>query len=340
MSILKVCKLHLAVLLLCCSACAPFIKKPGARTDAPRLERAHFIAADRAVLPVRVWRPALGTEKAVIIALHGFNDYSRFFEAPGRFLSRQGITCYAYDQRGFGMAPGNGLWAGSEAYIRDLAEFAAAVRSKHSGKPIYVLGESMGGAVAMAAMTGGHPPPVDGLILSAPAVWGRETMPWYQRWLLALTVRLMPWLSVTGEGLKILPSDNLDMLRGLGRDPRVIKATRVDTMYGLVNLMDAALESSSRLPRIPTLILYGEKDQVVPKEPVFRMLHKLPAQSPIRTAFYENGYHMLLRDLEADKPWNDILAWIGDRDAPLPSGADKRGLSPWVVSMGSRSADD
>jgi len=33
---------------------------------------------------------------------------------------------------------------------------------------------------------------------------------------------------------------------------------------------------------------------------------------------------MLLRDLGAEVVLDDIAAWIGDADASLPSGADKR----------------
>jgi hypothetical protein len=41
-------------------------------------------------------------------------------------------------------------------------------------------------------------------------------------------------------------------------------------------------------------------------------------------AIYENGYHMLLRDLQAETVWTDIAAWIADASQPLPSGSDAR----------------
>ncbi len=315
--------LFLAFALLPCSACSPVVKPPGAPVFAPRIEKAHFVAADGAVLPVRAWLPQGEPAKAVIVALHGFNDYSRFFTAPGQYLSRQGIACYAYDQRGFGDAPGWGLWPGVEAYAADLQEFVAQVRLRHPGIPLYVLGESMGAAVAIVAMTSNRPPDADGLILSSPAVWGRATMPWYQNLLLETLSHTVPWLRLTGEGLKIIASDNIEMLRGLGRDPLVIKATRVDAIYGLANLMDEALENAGKLTTA-TLVLYGERDQVIPRDPVKRMLERMGDSPQTRAAFYENGYHLLLRDLHAETPWRDIASWIENRNAPLPSGADRR----------------
>ncbi len=69
--------------------------------------------------------------------------------------------------------------------------------------------------------------------------------------------RLMPGLTLTGRGLGIKPSDNIAMLRALSRDPLVIKETRVDTIYGLVNLMDAALAAAPRLARQTAADLWG-----------------------------------------------------------------------------------
>jgi acylglycerol lipase len=313
----------LALMLLTNTACSPLVNHPGGHVAPPHLKTAHFVTADRTVLPVRSWLPKDGKVRAAIVALHGFNDYSNFFTEPGKYLSRQGIACYAYDQRGFGNAPRRGLWSGVEAYTSDLTDFTNAVRRHHPGVPVYVLGESMGSAVAIVAMTGENPPDADGVILVAPAVWGRETMPWYQRWLLAATSHTVPWLQLTGRGLHILPSDNIEMLRGLSRDPLVIKATRIDAMHGLADLMDEALARADKVRR-STLVLYGEHDEVVPKEPVFRMLARMSRDPRIRAAFYEHGYHLLLRDLHAEQPWGDIAAWIANRDAPLPSGADRR----------------
>jgi alpha-beta hydrolase superfamily lysophospholipase len=253
------------------------------------------------------------------VALHGFNDYSNAFESTGGYLSRKSIACYAYDQRGFGNSPGRGLWSGIEAYTDDLSSFVKEIRKHHPGVPLYVLGESMGGAVAIVAMTGNNPPDVDGVILVAPAVWGRETMPWYQTWLLAVTSHTIPWMQLTGRGLRITPSDNKEMLRPLGRDPLVIKATRIDAMYGLTNLMDEALSHAGKL-QLPTLVQYGENDQIIPKVPTFLMLEKMPKTT--RKAFYERGYHMLLRDLNGYKPLTDIVAWIADHNKPLPYGRD------------------
>lgn len=309
----------MAATLFVASACSPQVNRPGKQVVKPKIESGYFVAGDGAMLPLRTWLPAEKPPTAVIVALHGFNDYSNCFAAPGNYLSRHGIACYAYDQRGFGGAPGRGLWSGIEAYTDDLSSFVTEIRTRHPRIPLYVLGESMGGAVTIVAVTGSNPPHVDGVILVAPAVWGRETMPWYQRWLLAVASHTLPWVELTGKGLQRSASDNREMLRALGRDPLFIKDTRIDALYGLTNLMDEALSRAGEL-HMPALVQYGGNDQIIPPQPMFLMLGKMPRTA--RRAFYERGYHMLLRDVQGEKPLADIAAWIADNGGPLPYGMD------------------
>jgi acylglycerol lipase len=303
----------------------PMTYPPGAKNNTAQLTEGSFLTEDGANLPLRHWLPR--TEpRAVIIALHGFNDYSRFFDKPGEYFSKQGIACFAYDQRGFGMAPNRGLWAGSDTYATDLQVLARLVKQRYPKQPLYLLGESMGGAIVINTMSQSDMPEVAGAILSAPALWARSTMPWYQTGLLWTLAHSFPWLTLTGEGVHVVASDNTEMLRALGRDPWVIKATRVETVYGLTDLMDSAFASASSLHG-NTLMLYGEKDEIVPKEPTYAFLHQfLQSDSAKKTvAIYPQGYHMLLRDLQAPTAWKDILAWIDNANTPkLPSGADNR----------------
>jgi len=307
---------------LLCSGCTPAMIGPGPATGVPHVSDAAFIAEDGVELPLTQW--PVSEPKAVLIALHGFNDYRRFFESAAEYLQQKQIFCYAYDQRGFGASPNVGFWAGSDAYADDLVQFTELIQSRHPGVPVYLLGESMGGAIVIDAMVRPHKPDVAGIILSAPAVWGRQTMPWYQTSLLWTLSHTMPWLTLTGKGMGIMPSDNIDMLKALGRDPLVIKQTRVDAIYGLTNLMDEALDSADKLSA-QTLVLYGEKDQIVPEEPTKLFIQNLLIHQPVgkKIAYYKDGYHMLLRDLQAPLIWQDIAHWILNQNAVLPSGADK-----------------
>ncbi|MGE0661093.1 MAG: alpha/beta hydrolase, partial [Reyranellaceae bacterium] len=104
-------------------------------------------------------------------------------------------------------------------------------------------------------------------------------------------------------------------------DPLVIKAPRVDLVWGLVNAMDAALAAAPELDG-PLLLAYGARDRVVPPEVMREMVAGLRRERDIRVAVYEEGYHLLLRDLQAPVVHRDVLAWMLDPSAQLLSGAD------------------
>lgn len=273
-------------------------------------------------LPVSVWEPE-SAPRAIVIALHGFNDYRNAFAGVGRHFAARAVTTYAYDQRGFGETAQRGIWPGSDTLQADAATMLHLVCREHPGLPVYLLGESMGGAVLMSLLQ--EPPPacLAGVVLVAPAVWGWQTMPWLQQAALWLAVHTFPGQTVTGEGLDIMPSDNIDMLRALGRDPLVIKETRIDTIFGLTNLMEAAYLAGFSA-KLPVLLLYGEHDEIIPANPVCTLLDNGsgPGTDGWRMALYPDGYHMLTRDLQAATVLEDVMAWISGPGSVLPSGLE------------------
>lgn len=305
-------RLVAVLLLLLTAACAqPSQQGLGPARHAPAFDDASFTMADGAVLPYRLWQPA-GEIKAVILALHGFNDYSRAWEMPAETWAKAGIATYAYDQRGFGAAPQPGIWAGEVALTNDLRAAVALVAAKHPGVPVFVAGESMGGAVIMAAHAGGGLGVAKGAILSAPAVRGRETLSWWSNawlWILAHTI---PGFAPTVEGTGIRPSDNIPMLRELGRDPLVIKRTRVDALYGLVGLMDAAYAAAPAFDA-PAMFLIGANDNLIPDAAMGAMLDRLPKTGARTVKTYTTGFHMLLRDLGRAKVQADVADWVLER---------------------------
>jgi len=276
--------------------------------------------SDGYVLPMKTWR-STGRPAAVVLALHGFNDYRNAFDALAQSFADDLVTTYAVDQRGFGETEQRGVWAGHTVMQSDLIAAVNLICEKHAGLPIFVLGESMGGAVILSAVQQLEQTCVQGVILSAPAVWGWQTMPWWQTVPLRLLAHTFPEHIVTADGLDIHPSDNDDMLDALGRDPLIIKETRIDAIYGLTDLMEAALVNSSAL-KLPSLILYGEHDDIIPPTPFCEMSNNLPDRvtSHWRLMLYPNGYHMLSRDLQGEVVIQDMMAWIHNQRSWLPSG--------------------
>ncbi len=307
------------VLVLALVACAtPHVHRPATQYSPPSLNGDHAVMDDGYRLPLTIW-PAENSASAVVLAVHGMNDYSNSFDAAGNYFAQRGITLVAYDQRGFGATQGRGLWHGSARLVRDIRIMTTLLRQAHPDQSLYLLGESMGGAVVLASLSP-EPLDVDGVILIAPAVWSRSSMPYYQRVLLWFAAHTFPGKQLTGEGLDIKPSDNIEMLRALGRDPLLIKATRVDVLYGVTNLMDDAERASSNLNG-DTLILYGQHDEIIPKKPTCDWLQSLPADARrfTHTLIYKNGYHMLTRDLQADVVLRDLVDWLLAEKKRLPA---------------------
>ena len=282
-----------------------------------------LVARDGTRLPLRHWDAGAGKPRAVIVALHGMSDYSNAFDMPAKVWAKLGITTLAYDQRGFGQSDRPGIWAGAAAMRADLDDALAAAHAHYPDVPVFALGESMGGAVVLTALANASADaPIlkaDGVILVAPAVWSRSDMPLTYRAALFLAAHLLPGMilsnSAAGRVVTIIPSDNIEMLRALSRDPLFQKKTRTDTLFGLVNLMDEARTAPERIQSAPPILfLYGANDQIIPAKPTQAVIAELGAKATVKR--YDKGYHMLLRDLEGEQVDRDIAAWIFGRKTP------------------------
>jgi alpha-beta hydrolase superfamily lysophospholipase len=145
-------------------------------------------------------------------------------------------------------------------------------------------------------------------------------MPPYYTVTLWIASHTIPQFRLTGREVTRIASDNRQVLIDLGRDPYVLKGARIDAIYGVVDLMDAAYAAAPRV-KVPVLLLYGAKDQIIPKDPIEAVARRLP-EGLKRVALYEGGWHLLYRDLQAEIVHRDVVAWIANPAAPLPSGAD------------------
>ncbi|WP_295447473.1 alpha/beta hydrolase [uncultured Thiodictyon sp.] len=311
------------VLLTGCAGVPPH--SPRSASGPARLTTTTAVMDDDYRLPLRRWGDAR-TARGLVLALHGFNEHAGLtFAQLGPALAAHGFLVYAYDQRGFGATQRRGHWAGEDNLIADLRTLAALLHQRHPRLPLYLVGESMGGAEIMAA---GVTANVAGTVLIAPAVWSRDTMPPLQRLALAITARALPWLTLTGKGLKRPPTDNRAMLQTYADDPLIIRATRIEALWGLTNLMDLARAAAPRLPR-PALVLYGEHDRIIPRAAFCALLNDLPAANPdLRLVLYARGWHMLTRDLQRERVMSDIATWLANPQAALPSGEESARGSP------------
>ena len=312
------------------AACAPTVIPAGQSVRAPALSNDKYVAADGTALPLAVWNAENGPPKAVILGLHGFGDYRNAFEEPAAIWAKDGITTYSYDQRGFGGSPTRGRWPGTDTLVDDTKAMAKLLKQKYPDVPLYLAGESMGGAVAMVAADRGVES--DGLVLLAPAVRSRASFGPVVSNVLTFFVHIVPWFPDGPSSIDYQPTDNPKTIDKLRKDKMMIRAARFDLGYGLLDLMDAAVAAAPRLNE-PYIMLHGVGDKIVPAGPVRSVIAVLPKREDSRLAFYKNGYHLLLRDKNGPKVAADVAAWIGDHEATLPSGADVAHSHPEIATL-------
>jgi len=304
-------------------ACTPLVQRPatpGVGFKGPSLQQDAFVSFDGARLGLSRWLPER-EPWAVIIAVHGMNSYARAFHAAGPYWAREGIAVYAYDQRGYGRSPGRGVWAGEALLTEDLRTMAALIRARYPHAIVAVVGTSMGAAVGIEAFASDRPPAADRLVLLAPEMSG-----WTDR---SFAYRASVWLAAhAAPGGHITPpdwlikrlqaSDNIDELADARRDPQMTWRMRLDTFYGLADLSEHARRDIDRL-RVPTAYFFGAKDRIEPLAATERAAAALPPGD--RTAYYAEGWHMLMLDKQAKAAWADTEAFIRDPAAPFPSHA-------------------
>ncbi|MBO1359421.1 alpha/beta fold hydrolase [Acetobacter sacchari] len=274
--------------------------------------------SDGAQIPVRTWGTSTARPRAAILALHGFDDSRDAWEFAAPTLAERGLVLWSPDQRGFGEAPRRGDWVGAARMVRDVREELALLAKAYPGTPIFLMGESMGGAIAILTMTAPDAPHVAGTILLAPAVWtvgGVAALP------VRIAAALAPDGRVTGRELPVhvTASDNMAALRRLYFDPLTLRSTKLSALSGLIDLMSSAARAALDL-RGPVLLVYGDQDQLVPSAAMAQVWRNLPQN--VRRDLIPGGHHLMLRDRRRDRVTADIASWINAPDTPLPSGGD------------------
>lgn len=260
--------------------------------------------------PHRTNWEAVGPPRAVILALHGYGDHasSTFADAAPAWAAR-GLHVAAYDHRGFGHNADRSRWPGADRLIADAVAEAGRLRAGAPDLPLFLLGHSMGGGIALAAAGAGAP--VDGVILVAPAISGGPAVGPLARLGLWGIASLLPDKRWTGEGLvELQASDNIEALRRLAADPLYLGSASAREILGLVRIMDRATEAAPSVT-VPVLVLVGDRDELIPPDAIVKSATAVAGLDTVRR--YPEGWHLLLRDQQAPTVWADIADWIEDQ---------------------------
>lgn len=275
----------------------------------------HVSAADGTDLLTRHW-PAdeaaaggawAGQPWASVLLVHGLGEHSGRYEHVGDQLAAAGIDTHAYDHRGNGASGGRrghiDRWG---QYHDDLGERMAAVRAAAAGRPVALYGHSMGGLIVAGYCLGDRPKP-DLVVLGSPGL--DSTL---ARWKVALAPvlgRLLPTLAVP---------NGIDGST-LSRDPSVAAKTAVDPLCTSASTARFGAEAVREQARvralahrglgIPTLVIHGEDDGLVPAS-ASAGFGGAP-QTTRRT--YPGLRHELHNEPEGPQVIDDVIAWLREQ---------------------------
>jgi acylglycerol lipase len=262
-------------------------------------------ARDGTQLLSRHWA-ATGDTRSVLVIMHGLKDHSAHYAALASRLAATGYSVYAFDLRGHGRSAGPRVNPSSWTdYVDDLDRFLTTVEQREPGKPIFLFGHSMGGAIAARAAEL-HEPKLAGLILSGPAL-AIDAPP-----LLIAATRLIATLNPRAPALK-LPN------RDFSSDPAAASTMDKDelisqppgparTAAGLVDGMRAIWADIDRLT-MPLLVLHGTADRLTAPSGSRALIEHAAAQDK-SLRIYAGFFHDLLHEPKHDQVEADIHAWL------------------------------
>jgi acylglycerol lipase len=260
------------------------------------------------------WRPTEGEPQAVLIVVHGLRDHSTRYAELAHRLVGQGFAVYAFDLRGHAHSEGVRVHIDSfDDYLTDLGLFLEQVRQREPGRPIFLFGHSMGGAIT-TLFTLEKKPDIQGLVLSAPALKPGADV---SKALIATT-------RVVGGVLPNLKVLELDP-KQFSRDPAVVRENETDPLVfqeggparTASELLSALRTLSERMDElsVPVLVLHGTADTVTDPEGSKALATR--ARSADKTLkLYDGLFHDLLHEPEKVRVLEDVSQWLQARKAP------------------------
>jgi acylglycerol lipase len=151
---------------------APLPASPQVKLDMQMSPKLKVSASSRArgLAPCLTWVSQDVDPKAALLCVHGLGLHNGAYEHFGKRMADLGIATYAVDVRGFGSwqkAQGRGD-VDFDDCLTDVADTLKVIHKVHPQLPVFLLGESMGGAIALR-VTSKYPDLVDGLISCVPS---------------------------------------------------------------------------------------------------------------------------------------------------------------------------
>lgn len=262
--------------------------------------------------PALFWKPG-DAPRAVLLCLHELGLYKGVFDDLGTRMAKDGVAVYAIDLRGFGdwqEVKGSEARMDLDKTLSDVKESVEILHKLHPDLPVFVLGEAMGGALALQAAAK-YPKLIQGAISSAPGGEHFKTAANYMK--------------VAG---KFVGGPNRDS--GMAKDLMAMATPKVELRESFADDSMVRLDLSSRelmdcqffmykvknfardIKDTPVLIVHGKNDGESRPEGSTRVYKKLATKDK-KFVTVDDGDHYTFEDTKvSDKAYGPTISWIDD----------------------------
>lgn len=267
----------------------------------------HFTGAAGKRIYWQSWHP--GSEPAgVVVLLHGYAEHSGRYSHVAAALNSAGYAVYALDHYGHGKSEGPRANVNRfSQLVTDIDRLVRLAAAEHAGLPVFVLGHSMGGLLAVAYVTSEVRYDLAGLVVSAPALDIAVGSP-AEKVAARVLSGIVPNVAVT-------PFDS----GPISRDPAVVAAYDTDPLVyrGKIKIRTGA-ETLATVDKvrtqlakvdIPTLVMHGGDDQIALRSGSQRLADGVSTED-LTFKVYEGLYHEIFNEPEKDDVLADVVRWL------------------------------
>ncbi|MDN5933011.1 MAG: lysophospholipase [Pseudonocardia sp.] len=248
-----------------------------------------------------------GDPTGVLLVCHGLGEHSGRYGSVEDALVPDGWAVYGLDHRGHGRSTGRRAHLDRYSdWLTDFDAFRMLVAARHPGLPLFLLGHSMGGQIALAYALD-HGAGLAGLVLSAPAL-ASDAVPRAAVPLLRLLARVAPTSRPAG----------IDATK-ISKDPAVVADYRADPLVhhgnptlGLFTALFGqfdVLPQRSRELRLPVLLQHGSLDELTDPAGT-RALEAAIGTPDLTVRWYEGLWHEIYHEPEREQPLSDLREWL------------------------------
>jgi len=258
----------------------------------------------------QAWLPD-GDVQAAVIVVHGYAEHGGRY---GNLIDRlvpHGFAVYALDQRGHGRSEGPRGHVGRFAeFVADLHALRVRVEDEQRGKPLFLLGHSMGGLIVVRYLLS-HASGISGVILSSPAFGIHNEPPRWLEWLGRLLSRIAPRTSFQGNVDPQFLSRDQTVGRAYAADPLVHRRATARFFTEFRRAMRETQERAGEI-RVPILILQAGDDRLVQAQETELFATNVGAESK-EFHLYPELFHELFNETEKERVFADLERWLDAR---------------------------